>query len=702
MVGRTISHYTIIEKLGEGGMGVVYKARDTRLDRFVAIKILPPKILGDAVRKQRFIQEAKSASALSHPNIIHIYEIGEADGVDYIAMEFVAGKTLQRLIPRRGMPFGTAVTYCVQIADALATAHAAGIIHRDLKPGNVMINDQELVKVLDFGLAKLTEAMSGEEDSTRTLRESVTEEGTIVGTAAYMSPEQSEGKKVDARSDIFSFGSMLYEMLTGRRAFQRDTTASTLAAILLEDPKLPSQIAEDLPAEIDRIVKRCLRKDPPLRFQHMADLKVALSELKQESDSRVLARPAGKAKMRRRPVLKMAAVMVALLATILGAWWFLRSNSSSESEPVPVPLTTYPGTEDDPSFSPDGTQVAFTWCKDAERKKCNIYVKQIGVEPPSNLTGLPAPEYSPAWSPDGRFIAFLRNISPGRSALIIVPQRGGHERVLGEMGIFGAGKLSSGPLLTWTPDSKWIAVSEVANTVQGLVLHSVDTGETRTLTSPPDVTVIDVSPAFSADGYTLAFTREAHVSDIYLLHLAAGYRPDSAAERLVLKNPFNARPIWMGDELLYLSGTESSMGLWRVNVRRASSARRYVFADRNIRSPTVSTQSRRLAYSLNAEETNIWRVDLRGPNGKLLQTRPLISSTRSDYQPAYSPNGKRIAFVSERSGVPELWVCDHDGSNPIPLTSFNGPQIYGPRWSWDSQNIAFYVPQEGNSPNVYI
>src|SRR5688572_11411605 len=223
-------------------MGVVYKARDTRLGRFVAIKRLPPNIVADHARKQRFIQEAKAASALSHPNIIHIYDIDHADGVDFIFMEFVPGKTLDTLIPRRGMAFADVLKYAVQIADALAAAHSAGIIHRDLKPGNVMVNEQDVVKVLDFGLAKLNEAVPEERDSTRTLASPITEEGTVVGTVAYMSPEQAEGKKVDARSDIFSFGAVMYEMLTGRRAFQRDTTASTMAAVLREDPKPASQI----------------------------------------------------------------------------------------------------------------------------------------------------------------------------------------------------------------------------------------------------------------------------------------------------------------------------------------------------------------------------------------------------------------------------------------------------------------------------
>src|SRR5437899_7338016 len=252
MIGQRLLHYEVVEKLGEGGMGVVYKARDTHLDRFVAIKVLPPEKVADPERRRRFTQEAKAASALNHPNIITIHDIDEADGMYFISMEFVAGKTLGGLIPRHGMRLGELLKYAIQIADALARAHAAGIIHRDLKPGNIMVTEQGLVKVLDFGLAKLTEtAPLNENDATCTLRQPqpVTEEGTIVGTVAYMSPEQAEGKMVDAPSDIFSFGSVMYEMLTGRRAFQHDTKAATIAAILREDPKPASQITEELAGE---------------------------------------------------------------------------------------------------------------------------------------------------------------------------------------------------------------------------------------------------------------------------------------------------------------------------------------------------------------------------------------------------------------------------------------------------------------------
>ena len=233
MIGRSLAHYAVVEKLGEGGMGAVYKARDERLDRFVALKVLPADKMSDPERRRRFTQEARSASALNHPNIVTIYDIGHADGVHYIAMEYVAGRTLSELIGRRGLPLRKALSLAAQIAEGLGKAHAAGIVHRDLKPSNIMVTPDGLVKILDFGLAKLVEAAEPPGDAAATMtmtRTPATEEGVILGTVAYMSPEQAEGKPVDARSDIFSFGSVLYEMLSGRRPFEGETKASTMAA----------------------------------------------------------------------------------------------------------------------------------------------------------------------------------------------------------------------------------------------------------------------------------------------------------------------------------------------------------------------------------------------------------------------------------------------------------------------------------------
>ena len=291
--------YKILEEIGRGGMGVVYRARDTHLDRFVAIKVLAAEKTSDSGRRQRFTQEARSASSLQHPNIITVHDIAGEAGMDFIVMEYVTGKTLGDLIPRRGMPLGAALKCAVQIADALAAAHLAGIVHRDLKPGNVMVTEEGRVKILDFGLAKLTENIGGVEDmATRTMKPA-TEEGTILGTTAYMSPEQAEGKKVDTRSDIFSFGAVLYEMITGQRAFQADTQVSTLAAILNAEPK---PFDADTPNDLQKLIHRCLRKEPARRFQHMADVKVALEELRDESESGSFLGPGARGDKKETPM----------------------------------------------------------------------------------------------------------------------------------------------------------------------------------------------------------------------------------------------------------------------------------------------------------------------------------------------------------------------------------------------------------------
>jgi serine/threonine protein kinase len=288
MIGQALGHYRIEAKLGEGGMGVVYRAFDTHLDRPVAIKILRADANTSPERQRRFVQEAKAASALNHPNIIHIYDISSSGDTDFIAMEFVAGKTLHQLIGKNDLPLRDTLKYSIQIADALARAHSAGIVHRDLKPANIIIDEDGRVKLLDFGLAKLTEKTVDSEAATATMAAEdapLTEEGSIVGTVAYMSPEQAEGRKVDARSDIFSFGSVLYEMVTGRRPFEGATKMSTITAILQKEPPPPGGLAPNLPAELEKIILRCLRKDRDRRTQHMDDVKLALEELRNDSAS---------------------------------------------------------------------------------------------------------------------------------------------------------------------------------------------------------------------------------------------------------------------------------------------------------------------------------------------------------------------------------------------------------------------------------
>jgi serine/threonine protein kinase len=389
----------------------VYKAEDTRLHRFVALKFLPSEVARDPKALARFQREAEAASALNHPNICTIYDIGEQDGQAFIAMEYVSGKTLDQLIGRNGLRLNQALKYAVQIAEPLAKAHSAGIIHRDLKPSNVMVTENDLIKVLNFGLAKIAETTTSEFAETASVKAPCpnTEQGVIVGTTPYMSPEQAEGKKVDTRSDIFSFGFLLYEMLTGQRAFSGDSRLSTLSAILKEEPRPVSSINHDVPRDLEKIISHCLRKDPDRRFQHMDDLKVALLDLKEESDSGKLSGVTGSTLPTggRKSWPAWAGGLVILFPIVAAGFWrlFLRPEGNQGLAPRTVPLTSYVGTECCASFSPDGNQVAFEW--DGPRQdNADIYVKLIGTENAVRLTTDPADDISPAWSPDGRYNSF--------------------------------------------------------------------------------------------------------------------------------------------------------------------------------------------------------------------------------------------------------------------------------------------------------
>jgi len=696
MIGKTISHYQILEKLGEGGMGVVYKAQDTHLDRFVAIKVLPAEKVADPERKRRFVQEAKAASALNHPNIIHIYDIDQQDGVDFIAMEYVPGKTLDQLTPRHGMRLNEALKAAVQMADALARAHAAGIVHRDLKPANIMVDEHGLVKVLDFGLAKLTETLPpGEDDATLAFRPS-TEEGKILGTVAYMSPEQAEGKKVDTRSDIFSFGSVLYEMFTGRRAFQGETKASTIAAILKEEPKPASQITEALPKELERVITRCLRKDRERRTQHLDDVKLALLELKEESDSGKLSDvPVSRPSPRR--VLLWAVAVVAVLCVVAVALWFSRSTPQPPEVPlVASPLTSYPGLESQPAFSPDGNQVAFSW--DGEKQdNVDIYVKLVGTGKPLRLTTNPAEDTSPAWSPDGRLVAFLRALPGGKAAVLLVPALGGPEQKVAETtALFSP--------TAWSPDSKWLVIADKSSALEpsALFLLSIESGEKRRLTTPPDQSTSDIFAAFSPDGRTLAFLRTIgsilSASSIYLLAVSSDLAPIGQPKRLTFGNRIVGGLAWTpdGGEIVFSSDILTASDLWRVAVSGSGKPQRLASFGNNAHDPAISHQGHRLAYSQWSGDTNIWRAEVPGADGKMNRPMNLISSTRSEGNPQFSPDGKRIVFVSDRSSLSgeEIWVCDSNGSNAIQLTSL-GAHSGTPHWSPDGERIAFDSNAEG-------
>lgn len=347
MDGQTIDHYKLLEKLGAGGMGEIYKAEDTRLHRVVAIKILSPAVAGDPERRKRFLQEAQAASALNHPNIITVYDIVTEGAAQCMVMEYVAGKTLRDVIPAGGLAVPQALQYAVQIASALGAAHIAGIIHRDLKPSNIMITPSNLVKILDFGLAKFLDPLPSSSEAPTVDQAQLTREGSIIGTVSYMSPEQAEGKRVDARSDIFAFGSVLYEMLTGKRAFEGTSGISTLSSILRDEVKPIYEIAPDVPPLLEQIVLRCLQKVPDARWQSMQQVGGALSTLQRQLD------PSGQY----APPLSTSAMSAATVAIPVSTSSAVQAAAASPtaaggSAPPVVPSVPSPATATGPATKP--------------------------------------------------------------------------------------------------------------------------------------------------------------------------------------------------------------------------------------------------------------------------------------------------------------------------------------------------------------
>jgi serine/threonine protein kinase len=719
MLGKTISHYQILEKLGEGGMGVVYKARDTHLNRSVALKVLPPEKVADPERKRRFVQEAQSASALNHPNIIHIYDIDQQDGVDYIAMEYVQGKTLGELIGRKGLKLGDALKCAIQIADALSRAHAAGIIHRDLKPGNIMVDEHGLVKVLDFGLAKLTDkAPLGEDDPTRTMRPT-TEEGTIVGTVSYMSPEQAEGRPVDARSDIFSFGSLLYEMVTGKRAFHGESKLATLSAILHQEPKPVSEIAEDTPPEMEKLIGRCLRKDLERRIQHMVDVKLALEDLKEESESGELAAPA---RRERRAVLPwaIAALALATLATA-SVWLWSARRSASPAGPALVQLTTDTGLTTDPALSPDGKLLAYASDRSGDGN-LDIWVRQIGGDQPIRLTQDPANEREPSFSPDGTRIAFRSDREGG--GIFVVSALGGPPRKIAPDGQSPRFSPDGNQIAYWTGGIGEGAGFSIRNGCRIFVV-AASGGVPRQLRSD---FLGAAYPVWAPDGRHLLFlgNRDEKLPaqesiDWWVTPLDQGEAiPTGAfaatrAEKLTgpfLVYPWAlATPVWQpgGDSLIFSARSGDSQNLWRMGISSKTwnvdgRPERLTSSPTMEESPSVATVAGgvvKIAFGSLAENTDIWSLPLEPDTGKVTgEPRQLTRDSAADFHPSLSADGSKMVFVSARSGSQEIWIKDLKTGVDSVLTASRGDK-YNPHFSPDSTKVSFAAHRD-NRWNIYL
>ena len=677
--GTRLGPYEISNLIGSGGMGEVYRARDTRLGREVAIKVLHEAVADDADQLQRFEREARSAAALNHPNIATVYEIGDHEGTRFISMELVEGRTLKERLKEGPLPLKELLDLATQIARGLAKAHGAGIVHRDLKPGNLMATSEGLMKILDFGLAKRTpHAPDG--------RSAITREGSVLGTVQYMSPEQAAARPLDHRSDQFSFGAILYEMATGRRAFERDTTPQTLAAIIEDEPEPLRTLNAEIPVGLSAIVLRCLAKDPGKRYDTTAEL---VRELALASSSAVpapLRRPT-----RWRP--PTALMLLAAAAAVVLSWLALRPEAPAPREALleAVPFTTYPGHEAEPTFSPDGSHVAFTW--DGENQdNHDIYVKAIGSEQPLRLTTDPARDGSPDWSPDGTRIAFLRDAPGGGSEVRLIPPTGGPERQLGVV----QGLAHQG--LAWSPDGSSLAVVDRSSPGDpfGIFLLDTASGVKKRLTSQ-----LDILPAFSLDGRTVAFNRTLVGRGPFVFAVpAAGGEPRELVETSFPRG----RVAWSprGEEIVFAAALlardegqprRSSAGgtvasLWRVPADGGQA--RPLGVGVGAVDVAVSRDGHRLVYSQGTTDWDIWRIDLqrRGATGEA--QGPLIASTKIDANPRFSPDGERVAFTSDRSGHPEIWVAEGQGGHPLRLTSL-GKDGYAasPRWSPDGETIAF-------------
>jgi serine/threonine protein kinase len=686
-------------------MGQVYLADDTRLGRKVALKVLPPEFTGDPDRIRRFEQEAKAASGLNQPNILTIHEIGEIDNCHFIVSEYIEGEPLRQRMKNGGMTCSAAMDVAIQVASALSAAHAAGITHRDIKPENVMARPDGLIKVLDFGLAKLSETQSPPADSQASkLTRQSTEPGMVMGTVNYMSPEQARGLKVDHRTDIFSLGVMLYEMVAERRPFEGETTSDVIAAILQNEPPPLTSHAPNTPRELERIISKTLRKDREERYQAAKDLLLDLKSFQQESNSSAASATVERGTKRHTSRVLLALISsVALLAAVGGL--FLWRSRGEAPPPVgrPRPLTTYPGFEINPALSPDGKQVAFAWNGD-NQDNFDIYLRQVGSNGELRLTKNPAEDLSPAWSPNGSMIAFLRRLNSGRNELMLIPALGGRERKLTET-VIGEDMDARTPALAWSPDGRWITVShfEAGDIGQGLFLVSAQTGAMRRLTRPPTESSRDFTPAFSPDGRSLLFTRASGTrmaADIYILSLSEDFEPVGEARRLKTDERFVSSPVWTLDRrhVLYLAasniGARDQTELRKIAVSGAGKSERVALLEGVIDEMSLG---RHLVYTRFINDTDLWRAEIPPPEGQPGEPRPLISSTRGDGKPRYSPDGKKIAFWSSRSGADEIWIADGDGSNPAELTFFGGPGIGPMDWSPDSQRLVFHARPEGQA-----
>ncbi|MGH9752173.1 MAG: protein kinase domain-containing protein [Blastocatellia bacterium] len=738
IIGHKIGNYEILSLIGAGGMGEVYLARDARLDRQIALKLLPAQFTADPSQVRRFEREARAASALNHPNIITIHDIGQEGDRHFIATEFVQGRTLREIIANGKMRLRESLEIAVQIAGALQTAHAAGIVHRDIKPENVMVRGDGLVKLLDFGLAKPVKS----ETTTGNLQkpEAVslqTDPRMLMGTLVYLSPEQARGEKVDRRTDIFSLGVVVYEMVAGARPFRGDDPSAILTAIQDQPPVPITSLDAEMPAELERIAQRALAKNRETRYQTAAELRDDLQRLEQNltSASAGAAATQNRAPARWRHWRVKAALALGGVAVFAAAWLWppgqndaLAPATESWSNARSIRLTRLPGEDLFPSLAADGQSFVY-----ASRASGNwdIYLQEINGETARNLTQDCADhDTHPAFSPDNARIAFRSEREGG--GIFVMSAQGGQIRKLSDVGHHPA----------WSPDGQEIIYSlEMVDYPQnrrlppdGLWAINVASGRKRQI-SDQDIAM----PQWSPHGHRIAYwgQRKNAQRDIWTIPASGG-----APVEVTNDEHLDWNPVWSpdGKYLYFASDRTGTMNLWRVAIDEQTGEA--LGNLEQVRTPSAYSQhfslsrdGRSLAYVERNTQKNLRRVafdperglavgesnwvikgsrwvvdpDLSPDEAWLICSsggdeqedlflinsdgagarRQLTNDASRDRGPRWAPDGKRIAFYSDRGGTWEIWTINNDGSGLRRLTFTAGANAYFPLWSPDGGRLVY-------------